>query len=587
MGVHAAKLAGILDADPVRVPLDRTLIVADFEPDECDLQRLFGGAPGVQLLPAAPERPLRGVVYRRYRTGTNPIAWEDGTDDVLRGLDTVVFLLPPREIRGQTLLRFRQLGVRRVLIAEQGRFRETSPLAVAARRKLESLGRRLITWLGVSGDSLAEDACRHVLTLSPPARPSPDADRPLRIVYFANSLNSGGAERQLCYSAIGQRRRGHDVRVFVRQALVGADAHYLPLLREHDITVIRIGLRKRCQSRSLLLERLRTPLSALPGELRDVVADLAGELLADPADVVHAFVDDANVPAAIAAALTGTPGVVLSFRNGNPTHFPGLHRPWMRPVYRAVRDRIGVRFSANSVMGARDYERWLALPEQSTPVVRNAFVPPPPPSSSIVDKVRQELKLEPQTPVVVGVYRLEAEKRPLLFLECARRLRDIVPGVRVLLAGVGSLEDAVRSTISDLNLEATLSLLGQRADVPELLSLGDVLLLTSDWEGTPNVVLEAQHAGCVPVATDAGGTREALVDGVTGVLVDVNDRDGLVRAVADLLQNSDRRRRMAAAGEEFVSRQFSSAVLDAENEQLYRSTLAANAVPLVTFSTSE
>src|SRR5205085_658575 len=81
------------------------------------------------------------------------------------------------------------------------------------------------------------------------------------------------------------------------------------------------------------------PLLLLPPELRDVVIDLVGELLTDPVDVLHCYVDDSNVAGLVAAALAGTPGVVLSFRNGNPTHFPGLFRPWMRPWYRAALGR--------------------------------------------------------------------------------------------------------------------------------------------------------------------------------------------------------------------------------------------------------
>jgi glycosyltransferase involved in cell wall biosynthesis len=276
------------------------------------------------------------------------------------------------------------------------------------------------------------------------------------------------------------------------------------------------------------------------------------------------------------------PGIVLSFRNGNPSYFPGLCRPWMRPWYDALLGRPGIVLSANSAAGARDYERWLGLPAGSVPVVRNAFVPPAvslpvltQPGSPAVARWRQELGIGPSAPVVAGVFRLHPEKRPLFFLECVDRLRRRVPGLRVVLAGTGSLETAVRQRIADLDLGGVVQLLGQRRDVPCLLAGSDVLLLVSEWEGTPNVVLEAQHFGCVPVVTQAGGAGETLDPGRTGELVGRDDLDGAVEAVARLLADPQRRAALASAGRDFVAARFSPEALYQGNRELYRTALAA------------
>src|SRR5262249_16455424 len=117
-------------------------------------------------------------------------------------------------------------------------------------------------------------------------------------------------------------------------------------------------------------------LATFPPQLAGMGIDLLGELLGHPGDVLHCFVDDFNIVGPIAGCLPGTPAIVLSFRNGNPTHFPGLFRPWMLPWYRTVMNRPGVKLCANAEMGARDYESWLGLPARSIPIVRNAFTPP-------------------------------------------------------------------------------------------------------------------------------------------------------------------------------------------------------------------
>jgi glycosyltransferase involved in cell wall biosynthesis len=119
-----------------------------------------------------------------------------------------------------------------------------------------------------------------------------------------------------------------------------------------------------------------------------------------------------------------------------------------------------------------------------------------------------------------------------------------------------------------------ITLLGQRQDVPLILAASDALLLVSDWEGTPNILLEAQHCGCVPVATDAGGSAEAMIPDETGVLVGLDARETTVRKMATLLSDPARRERMADAGRAFVAAHFAPRTLYEANMDLYRAALA-------------
>jgi len=583
MGAYAAWLSGTwgdfaaVRGRPAGVPLERTLLVADFEPPRACLDRHLGGLPRVMVLPSPPEKPLPGVAYHCFRTATNPIRWDDAVDEAIRGgIDTAAFFLPREEVHGQTLLRLRRLGVRHIVLAGRGGPRVVSPLAQALRRKAAALGKNMLAKLHFASEGdMTEEQCRFILSQAPP-RGQAAPDRPLRIAHFVNSLNSGGAERQVCYAAVAQKQAGHDVRLLLRQAAVGDDAHYRYLLEPHGIAAGRIGARwdetfpDAWRRGGLLPELFRH----FPRELREMVADLLGELLTRPADVLHCYVDDCNSVGAIAACLAGVPAVVLSFRNGNPTNFPGLLRPWMYPWYRATRGRPGIRLSSNSVLGARGYERWLGLAPDSTPIIRNAFHPFPVPSREEALRCREELGIAADAPVVAGIFRLQPEKRPGYFVECVARLRQRVPGLRVLMAGVGPLETAVRAKVAELGLGAVVLMLGQRPDVPRLLAASDVLLLVSDWEGTPNILLEAQHCGCVPVATDAGGSAEALDPGRSGVLVGLNDVEGTVAAVAELLGDPGKRRHMADAGRAFVAEKFDPRALHEGNLRLYRAALA-------------
>ena len=68
---------------------------------------------------------------------------------------------------------------------------------------------------------MTAEQCRAMQTLAAPRRIVPAGMQPLRIAHFVTALNSGGAERQACYAAIGQQAQGHNVRVLTRLALVG------------------------------------------------------------------------------------------------------------------------------------------------------------------------------------------------------------------------------------------------------------------------------------------------------------------------------------------------------------------------------
>src|SRR5712692_1320179 len=86
MGAYSAWLYGIFSdrVRPARVVLERTLVIADFEPTPLDLAGLLGGMPRSLALPAESEAPIAGVEYFRFRTGTNPIHWDGGAEAFIR-----------------------------------------------------------------------------------------------------------------------------------------------------------------------------------------------------------------------------------------------------------------------------------------------------------------------------------------------------------------------------------------------------------------------------------------------------------------------------------------------------------------------
>jgi len=114
-------------------------------------------------------------------------------------------------------------------------------------------------------------------------------------------------------------------------------------------------------------------------------------------------------------------------------------------------------------------------------------------------------------------------------------------GERVKFLAVGAIHKKQGVAIDDLgalirqyDLEDTVLFLGQRDDVPELMAAMDLVVLASYNEGIPRVLMEAAALGKPTIGTDVRGTRETIVDGVTGRLVSVKDPEALANAIGEL-----------------------------------------------------
>ena len=420
------------------------------------------------------------------------------------------------------------------------------------RPELMDLARRV-------ADAPAIDATAAASVLDAPIERSWVRPGPPRVVSVIGSLAAGGAERQLAlYLAEAARRGLADHTLVSLNRCEGVHAHHLPRLDAMRVPVRAMGAETEAGAVARLRQdaALRRRLRSVPAVLRPDVIDLAGEFLRTQPEVVHAWLDHANITAGIAALAVGVPRVVISLRSLNPTHFPLLHRGWMLAWYRALAADERVRFVANSREGAASYAEWIGLPPARICVVLNGVDADGGVASSpeTVARVRRELAPD-GGPLVCGVLRLSEEKRPLLFAAVARRVCAEVPGVRFALAGDGPLASEVREAVRPLG--DRFAILGRRHDVPAILAAADLTLLTSRVEGTPNILLESQLAGTPVVAPRVGGVPDAVDDGRTGLLVDQDDLDGLVGAVVRLLADGEERGRMASAAAEFVRRRFS------------------------------
>jgi glycosyltransferase involved in cell wall biosynthesis len=141
--------------------------------------------------------------------------------------------------------------------------------------------------------------------------------------------------------------------------------------------------------------------------------------------------------------------------------------------------------------------------------------------------------------------------------------------MRAVLVGHGPLRDELQRLIVSLGLGDRVHLVGVRRDVAQIVAASDVFVLSSLNEGLSQAMLEAMGLGVPVVATDVGGTSDAVVPGQTGWLVMPGDSTGLATAIEHALGDEAEARARAAAAQQLVQHQFSLSSHLARLEDLY------------------
>jgi len=171
---------------------------------------------------------------------------------------------------------------------------------------------------------------------------------------------------------------------------------------------------------------------------------------------------------------------------------------------------------------------------------------------------------------------LRPQKDPLLLVRAAARLLDEgrLPG-RVAIVGNGPIEDDVRREIERLGVGSEVAWFPYRGVVAPYLAALDLFVLPSEWEALPLSLLEAMSCGLPILATDVGGTHEAVVDGVTGRVVPKGDDAVLADALQELLSDPVARETMGDAGRQRYEARFRLDRMIDQTAALYGELLGA------------
>jgi glycosyltransferase involved in cell wall biosynthesis len=270
---------------------------------------------------------------------------------------------------------------------------------------------------------------------------------------------------------------------------------------------------------------------------------------------------------ALTARLRGPRRPILFTEHGR--HQPDYPRPKRMLANRLLlsrRDRVvGVGAAVRQALIANE-----GLPAARVEVLYNGIDVDAFAAAADRAAARREMDAGPNDFVILQVARLDYLKDHATAVRTLARAVAQVPQTRLVLVGDGPERPAIEKLIRELKLGDAIRFLGLRKDVDRLLPGADVFLLTSISEGIPLTVIEAMAAGLPVVATDVGGMREVVAEGVTGLLGPAKDDAALATCISRLAGDASLRRAMGAAGRARAKNHFDEPRMAADYGRIYR-----------------
>jgi glycosyltransferase involved in cell wall biosynthesis len=369
--------------------------------------------------------------------------------------------------------------------------------------------------------------------------------RKLVVASVISNLEYGGAQRQLVEIANNLDRATVDHHVISLSRYTPLADHLVDRAQLHVIE-------KRWQFDGTVVFRLAAALKRLK------------------ADVVHGYLFDAEIATRLAGKIAGTRLIVGSERNADYAM-----KKRKRFGYRLTKTMMDVCI-ANSAAGAAysqrvvGYREYRVVPngvnvERFAPVAANG-------------ELRRAIGVEDGDFVIGMVASFKHQKNHEMLFRGARAALDRGVPARVVLvgdelfAGLGGTAQYRRQMeqwIDENQLKSRCVFLGNRLDLERVYPAFDVSVLTSHFEGTPNVVLEAMACGIPVIVTDVSDNRNLVPNGRVGFVVPPNDAVALGEHIVALFENSELRARLGRQAREWVVEEYSTVRLAERTRRIY------------------
>lgn len=280
--------------------------------------------------------------------------------------------------------------------------------------------------------------------------------------------------------------------------------------------------------------------------------------------ILHCWLYHADIIGRVIGRAAAVPKIITSRRD---VYIGGRQRDWLKRLTAFLDHKtIAVCEAARKV----EIEQAGGYPDKVVTIYNGLDIPQFT-AGLIEDQAcfRRELGV-PDNAFLIGVIaRLHPQKGHKYLLQALQTLRWQFPQIHCLIAGAGSLRSELETAVINLNLATSVQFIGNRKDVAALLSVCDLFVLPSLWEGFPNVILEAMASGTPIVATAVDGVPELVENGKTGLLVLPANSQALAEAISQMIHNREKAAVMAQEALQVVQTTFSIERTVTQIEALY------------------
>lgn len=313
--------------------------------------------------------------------------------------------------------------------------------------------------------------------------------------YISNPLYNGGAERVVANLA-NAFAKDNNITIITP---FRADNEY-----HIDSKIVRFYLDENNNHRAALRALTR-------------VYRLRRYLITNKCQVLFAFLDGAVEYAVLSTRCTHVK-VIVSERNNPSQYYKTLwQKIWMRAIYDAA---------DAAVFQTPDAQKWFNQPIQHR-------------SKIIFNPVRNEFYNVDRSPIanrIVTCGRYEPQKNHHILIDAMAIAIRKYPNLKLSIYGAGDLKASLQEHIHQIGLENSIILEGSVTDVPFILKTAEIFVLSSDFEGAPNALMEAMAMGVPAISTDCpcGGPKMLLGNNENGMLVPVADSQSMAEAICKL-----------------------------------------------------
>jgi len=342
-----------------------------------------------------------------------------------------------------------------------------------------------------------------------------------RICFVIPSLSSGGAERVVSVLASSLAERNYDITVI---KFFGADNEY-PISKKVNVINLASGDEKKYNAIPFIKK-----ICILRRLLKDIGAEYTVPFL--PYVAVDVWLASFGLKSKYIQTVRNAPGVTPASKLRR-----GLRDYLVSKSYRTFVQTE----SQKQYFSPKTQKKIVVLPN---PVSSNMFEV----NEKKFDKVRR----------IVSVGRLIEQKNFELAVDSVCILYEQEYDVQLSIYGEGNLKKSLQEYISKKKAESFCFLKGRSDNIAQVLEQSDLFLLSSDFEGMPNCLMEAMAAGLPCVATDCETGPSDLIDKDRGILVPVNDADAMAKALKFLIDNPDAAKQMGKQAKSYMRLNYSS-----------------------------